>query len=314
MERIYDSNQISFVKGKNRLVFTKDSITFTGVTGFACFKEQINTQLAIKDILFFDYKAILFGLLGFKIAGGTSEQFIFKSLKKKDCLNIRQWLIDNGANFSNENSNNKDTFEHSGFHPLSKESLTILDTAIAHHRKTFFTNRDSVVPFDKVDFFITEKRLCFNKLSVVGQLSYTTHDSFPYTAIKKIEQIMKSKSLNLAQGKTYHPNIFSNVKKKRSISLIVLEDQIVYLGHRFSVDGVLNTEVSDRAIIIRKVTHASCKPIFSLFNRLLVIKGQGSTDLRTNKEHEEIIVFPGVFFFWWFCCGKLKTAVKALKK
>ena len=201
------------------------------------------------------------------------SNFIFKSLKKKDCLNIRQWLIDNGANFSNENSNNKDTFEHSGFHPLSKESLTILDTAIAHHRKTFFTNRDSVVPFDKVDFFITEKRLCFNKLSVVGQLSYTTHDSFPYTAIKKIEQIMKSKSLNLAQGKTYHPHIFSNVKKKRSISLIVLEDQIVYLGHRFSVDGILNTEVSDRAIIIRKVTHASCKPIFSLFNRLLVIKG-----------------------------------------
>ena len=112
--------------------------------------------MAIKDILFFDYKAILFGLLGFKTAGGTSEQFIFKSLKKKDCLNIRQWLIDNGANFSNENSNNKDTFEHSGFHPLSKESLTILDTAIAHHRKTFFTNRDSVVPFDKVDFLITE--------------------------------------------------------------------------------------------------------------------------------------------------------------
>ena len=96
--------------------------------------------------------------------------------------------------------------------------------------------------------------------------------------------------------------------------MIVLEDQIVYLGHRFSVDGILNTEVSDRAIIIRKVTHASCKPIFSLFNRLLVIKGQGSTDLRTNKEHEEIIVFPGVFFFWWFCCGTLKTAVKALKK
>ena len=93
--------------------------------------------------------------------------------------------------------------------------------------------------------------------------------------------------------------------------MIVLEDQIVYLGHRFSVDGILNTEVSDRAIIIRKVTHASCKPIFSLFNRLLVIKGQGSTDLRTNKEHEEIIVFPGVFFFWWFCCGTFGFMISA---
>ena len=92
MERIYDSNQISFVKGKNRLVFTKDSITFTGVTGFACFKEQINTQLAIKDILFFDYKAILFGLLGFKIAGGTSEQRIINYFGYSNCSSPKNIL------------------------------------------------------------------------------------------------------------------------------------------------------------------------------------------------------------------------------
>lgn len=316
IERVKNESQISFVKGKTSLVFSELGITFKGVSGCMCCKSEYNDFISYSDVLFYDWSARFFGLAGYKIKGGGQTQFEFKGLKKKDCLDISQWLINHGVPLSSKEVPQEQTYSHSGFHPLSEESITILDNALAHHRKTIFTNKDSIVPYNKIDFFIAEKSFCSctNKLGVVGELSFTTNDNFSKDCINEVASALKAKSVELAKGKIYHPCIFSKVKNKKQSSLIVMDDKIVYMGYIYNSGSVVPVEKVIKIKLFRSISKYKCKPIFSLFNRTLIIEGKGSTDLRTNEVLEQDLVFPGVFFFWWFCCGRLKAACKRLYK
>ena len=301
-------NGFKFVKGKTQLIITDSEIRNKGVTGFLCFKREFEEVISISDVLFFDYAARFFGLLGYTIKGGAWSQFFMKGLKKNDCLEIRKWLIDHGTRLSAPNSTEGKTYKNFGLHLFKKETITILDDGLAHNRKTLFTNRDTIVPYDKVDFFLVKNSFLWitKKLFVIGQLSFSTHNGFSAGKIKEIKKLLKEKSVKIADGKLYHPNFFSGVKKRKKTSLIILDDQIVYM------DSADSKNKGEEAKLIRSVTSFSCKPIFSLFNRVAVIKGTGSVDMRTGTATEQTISFPGVFFFWWFCCGKIKMACKRL--
>ena len=112
-------------------------------------------------------------------------------------------------------------------------------------------------------------------------------------------------------GKVYHPHLFSGVKERKKMSLILFDDKIVYMGPTVNANG--SVEKDGIVIMIKNVTFYKCKPIFSLFKRFATIKGTGLTDMRTNECNKNTIYFPGVFFFWWFCGGKIKTTCKKLK-
>lgn len=314
MERIKDENGFKFSKGKVQLTITAtEVIMHKDISGFLCFKQpEINFSIKISDIMFFDYE---FNPLGFRytITGGNNNHFYMKGLKKSECIEIRQWLIDHGTKLSTKEVEGK-TFSHSGIHPFGKETITLMDDVICHHRKTIFTNRDSCIPYDEIDFFLIVKSgifSCSRKLAVIGSLSFQTVDNFSSSSIESVKEILMEKSIKLENGKVYHPHLFSGVKERKNMSLILFDDKIVYMGPTVNANG--NVEKDGKVKMIKNVTFYTCKPIFSLFKRFATIKGTGFTDMRTNEYIEYTIYFPGVFFFWWFCDGKIKTTCKKLK-
>ncbi|QTQ10834.1 hypothetical protein HRI96_00665 [Treponema parvum] len=296
-------------KGENySLSVTATEIKFSEITGFLCFKETYESVIKIEDVLFFDYNAKFFGLLGYNFRGGNNDLFYFNKfigLKKEIVLEIRQWLVDHGVKFATEDSEGK-AFKPTGFHPLAKEFLAINDTHIAHHYNTKFRNRDSIIPYYKIDFFlITTACCCTKRLLLIGSLNFATEGSFSSGAIDQVRKELEAHSIKPSEGKVYYPNFFSGVKGRKKKTLILLEDKIVYM-HTDKGKTV--------AQIVKTVTSYKCKPIFSLFKRVVYIEGFGETDMRTGTIPSYKIVFPGVFFFWWFCCGKIKVACKALRK
>ena len=135
----------------------------------------------------------------------------------------------------------------------------------------------------------------------------------------QLKNLLKQYSGKADDGRTYHSHIFSNTQYKFRTKLILLEDKILYIGPLWDVtekeNGGAYAVVKDKTenrIIIRHVTEYTCQPIFSLFNRCAWITGEGTVDLRTQTAEAQTIVFPGVFFFWWFCCGPIKEACKRL--
>lgn len=322
-----DAGGFKLEKGKKlKLVITDSNISVTELVKTGCFKkEPVELTMPISDILFFDYKAKAFGLLGYKLHFGGTVAFKYKSLlfglKKNLVLDIRQWLMDHGAKFASKTSEGK-VFKPTGIHPIRKELIALTDTEIIHTVKTKFRNRDSVLPFDKVDFFILEKSGCCKyRFVMVGAVSFATEGKFSTGVKEEVRQALEAKALKPSEGKVYHPNFFSGVKGRRKMSLILLEDKIVYVGPKYgqTSDGQTK-ETGIMACAVRHVTSYKCKPIFSLFKREAVITGTGVEDLRTNDVHEYVIDFPGVFFFSWFSlfccccgCGKIKKACRALR-
>ena len=303
-----DANGFSIKKGeKYSLTITDTEVKISETSGFACFKSTYEQVVQIKDILFFDYKAKLFGLLGYTFTGGNNSTFYLKKsikgIKKSVVLAIRQWFIDHGVNFAAKDAEG-DTFKPTGFHFFSKEFITLTDKALAHHYNTKFKNRDSIIPYELIDFFlITKAGLCTKRLTVIGALSFSTQGAFWGNSINEVRKAMEAHSLNPSNGKVYHPHLFSGVKGRKKQSLILLEDKIVYI-HKEKGEVV--------AKAIKKVTSYECKPIFSLFKRVATINGYGETDMRTGDAPLYEVVFPGVFFFWWFCCGRIKVACRSL--
>ncbi len=307
MESQSAAGGIKYAHGNNVLILKENELVMNGETGFFIFKKKVNFSMPYSEIMFYDYTAVLFGLLGYKISGGANDQFALKGLTKDECLKIRSWLIAHGTKLSSKEQDAGKTFSGILF-SLAKESITVMDDGISHSYKGIFKNRDTFIPYDKVDFFLISRRfLMFRDISVIGQLSFSTKGVFSAEAAAKAKSLLKAKTEKVENGKVYHPHIFSGVPGRGRISLVLFEDKILYMKKV----GILGKQ--DEIILLRSVSSYSCKPIFSLFKRIACITGEGNVDLRSNTYREYEINFPGVFFFWWFC-GPIKAACKRLSR
>ena len=255
------------------------------------------------DVLFFDYTSRMHGLLGYKLCGGANDHFVLNGITNLDCLKIRKFMINHGMRVSSRKSGEGKTFYGSGS-LFGKESITVMDDGVAHHFSTSSRNSDSFVPYDKVDFFlISNAKLFQKKLTVVGQLSFSTTQSFPDVAARNLKAELDKKSGKIQDGKVLHPHAFSKTKYKKKTSLILLEDKILYIGPLWELSDDENSAYlkskTENIITIKKVSEYSCHPLFSMFDRTAWIRGTGSVDMRTGKAAEQTIVFPGVNSAAW---------------
>ena len=74
---------------KYSLSITATEILLSEITVFLCFKRTYKSVIKIEDVLFFDYNAKFFGLLGYNFKGGNNDLFYFNKfigLKMKSFL------------------------------------------------------------------------------------------------------------------------------------------------------------------------------------------------------------------------------------
>ena len=70
-------------------------------------------------------------------------------------------------------------FKSTDFHLFAKEFLAINGNYVAHHYNTKFGKRDSIVPYDKVDFFIiTKAGCCTKRLLLIGAFILPHKENF----------------------------------------------------------------------------------------------------------------------------------------
>lgn len=70
-----NENGFQFSKngGKQELTITATEVRMHYESGFACFKNIEDVCIPVSEVLFYDYAPSLFGILGFKIAGGNNS-------------------------------------------------------------------------------------------------------------------------------------------------------------------------------------------------------------------------------------------------
>lgn len=262
-------------------------------------KERV-TSINLSNVSFFDVD----GIFKKSICFGYDEKFILKSISSHEIEVVKNSLANVGVVFFNTKKVGK-SFS-SKFLFSSAETLTITDTGVSFSSKSFSKESHSFVPFDKIDYVLFEKKwMGFRrKISLIGELAFSSTRSFPAKIQNLIQAELKA-HIKVEDGKVYHPNIFSGVPKRKSISLIFFEDKIIYMNTNKSENNGKTV-----VYVLRKIESYKCTPIFSLFNRVANIKGEGAVDLRTNTSIEYVVSFPGVFFFSW---GKMKSQLKKLK-
>lgn len=199
-------------------------------------------------------------------------------------------------------------FKSTDFHLIAKEFLAINGNYIAHHYNTKFGKRDSIVPYDKVDFFIiTKAGCCTKRLLLIGDLNFAAQGKFSNGSMDQL----------LRYGKNSKLILWSRQRKSLSSKFL--------LRHKGKKETYANSAQRQNCLYAywqrrnnfrdcKKLTSYKCKPIFSLFKRVATIEGYEETDMRTGTTASHTIIFPGVFFFCQFCCGKIKAACKALQK
>lgn len=89
-------------------------------------------------------------------------------------------------------------FKSTDFHLFAKEFLAINGNYIAHHYNTKFGNRDSIVPYDKVDFFIiTKSGCCTKRLLLIGDLNFAAQGKFSNVSIAQVrKELLKMQQMN----------------------------------------------------------------------------------------------------------------------
>ena len=89
-------------------------------------------------------------------------------------------------------------FKSTDFHLIAKEFLAINGNYIAHHYNTKFGKRDSIVPYDKVDFFIiTKAGCCTKRLLLIGALNFSAQGKFSNVSIAQVrKELLKMQQMN----------------------------------------------------------------------------------------------------------------------
>lgn len=89
-------------------------------------------------------------------------------------------------------------FKPTDFHLFAKEFLAINGNYIAHHYNTKFGKRDSIVPYDKVDFFIiTKAGCCTKRLLLIGTLNFAAQGKFSNVSIAQVrKELLKMQQMN----------------------------------------------------------------------------------------------------------------------
>lgn len=109
-----------------------------------------------------------------------------------------------------------------------KESVYITNEAIFHELKSKNSSRVSYLPFDKIDVLLLNKSGFGKKrITAVGELSFSTKYSVRKSEAEELKKIFEAHH-PISEGKVYHQNIFSGVKQRKRVSLIFLEDRMVY--------------------------------------------------------------------------------------
>lgn len=261
-------------------------------------KERV-ASINLSDVSFFD----VYGIFKKRICFGYDEKFLLKGISSQEIETVKNSLANAGVVFFNTEKAGK---SFSSKFLFSAETVTVTDTGVSFSSKSFFKESHSFVPFDKIDFALFEKKWMGmrRKISLIGELSFSSARSFP-AKIQKLLQAELKAHTKVDDGKVYHPNLFSGVPKRKSISLIFFDDKIIYMNTNKSANSG-NVVIR----VFRSVTSFKCRPIFSLFKRVATIHGEGAVDLRSDTYLEQTISFPGVFFFSW---GKMKAQLKKFK-
>lgn len=275
------------------------------------FKPKVReTAVDFNELTFFDMKRS-------RVYFGDENVILFKHLKPVQTKEIRDDIMSKSKNFlevfKHTSGEERKKFYMRGrnfgqwllcLFTHEKEYIQIADEGIIHRREGKTSARNSYIPFDKVDFatfqasyFLLPFLFRKERVCVSGSLNFVTKFYIKGSEAKVVRNELED-HIKMLAGRLYHPNIFSGVDNKKSYSLYVLDDKIVYLH---------NEDVQ----VIKYVTKFSCKPIFSLFKRVATIEGVSETNQRTGNSNDVSIIFPGIFFFSW---GGIKRKLKKMRK
>lgn len=185
-----------------------------------------------------------------------------------------------------------------------EEYIQLSDNAIIHRRESKNGARNSYIPYDKLDYAGFQKKYFLlpflfrrEKVFATGSLEFSTKY---YIKGSEADVLRKeiSKHLKMVEGKTYHPNIFSGVKKRHSYTLTLMEDKAIYIHN-------------EDVVVIRDIEKFKGSPFFSLFKRVAYIDGYSGVNQRDKSVGVAYIEFPGVGFFTWY---GIKSRLKKIKK
>ncbi len=282
-ELIADTEKIVFQK-KHLKIPWFGSWTFIG---------RIETTVLIKDIAYFDTS----GVINKSIEFGYTDQIAITGVSKANADLLKKHVIKYESKIAQEGksfksipiASIKDFINPKKW--LLREKIILTEEAVIFNKRKFFSSKTTYLPYDKmsVGYFCG----VFSKnVFILGEQNIIANYEFSNSCCKIIEKKIKEKGIQIAEGKSYRPFIFSSIRSmlfpKR---LICTENEVVYLDILPFKPKVI------KILRYNEIDKFKKSKWYSLIGTITI--SGSATNIRSDQDTSVFIEMKNMWFYRW---------------